>query len=350
MAETKNNAALRERPGDPPGPTAHRGVTHVRAHQPDRFTIVGNHLAQHRDLSLVAIGVGTHILSLPEGSRIDIRTLAERFPEGRDRIAFALRELAAHGYVRRVRERTDDKRWVTRTYVHHLPMAEGAEGEEGDERATPERALRPSRPSPSPAPAPVAAQAPAPVAAPHPDPAPEPVAAGVPVPLPAPAPAPVPDPVPDADVAADADVCAEREHTGRAYDAAVRLLSALRRVDRRLTLSARDVRTLAPHVVTWFERGVGEKDLRRVLTEGLPGEGPRHPAGLLSHRLRTLLPPPLPDRDAPLWEGEQEDTWQPMPFQECGGCQRVFRSRAPGRCRACREDGEVTADAAPTAA
>ncbi len=55
--------------------------------------VIGNHLAQHRELSLTTIGLATHILSVPEGTPVDIRSLAERFPEGRDRIASALREL-----------------------------------------------------------------------------------------------------------------------------------------------------------------------------------------------------------------------------------------------------------------
>jgi hypothetical protein len=69
----------------------HSGVTHVRAYQSSHYTIIGNHLAQHRALSLIAIGLAVHILSLPQGAPVDIRSLADRFPEGRDRIAFGLR-------------------------------------------------------------------------------------------------------------------------------------------------------------------------------------------------------------------------------------------------------------------
>jgi len=99
MAEQKLNAAVRPDQGVRQSAT-HSGVTHVRAYQSSRYTIVGNHLAQHRELSLTAIGLATHILSLPEGAPVDIRSLAERFPEGRDRVAFALRELEAHGIWR----------------------------------------------------------------------------------------------------------------------------------------------------------------------------------------------------------------------------------------------------------
>ncbi|GAA2599054.1 hypothetical protein Stube_36250 [Streptomyces tubercidicus] len=130
MAEQNLSAAAPSHSRVPRSAT-HSGVTHIRQYQPDRYTIIGNHLAQHRDLSLTAIGVGTHILSLPEGAPVDIRTLAARFPEGRDRIAFALRELEAHGYVERVRERTAEGRVITRTYAHSAPAVTGAGPEAG---------------------------------------------------------------------------------------------------------------------------------------------------------------------------------------------------------------------------
>ncbi|MGW6456879.1 helix-turn-helix domain-containing protein [Streptomyces sp. NPDC055078] len=68
------------------------GVTHANTRHTTRFTVIGNHLAQHTELSLLAIGLAVHIQSLPTGARVDIKTLAARFPEGADRIAGALRE------------------------------------------------------------------------------------------------------------------------------------------------------------------------------------------------------------------------------------------------------------------
>lgn len=61
-----------------PSPAQDRaqGVVHVRARHTDRFTVVGNHLAQHRELTLTAIGLAVHIQSLPDGARVDIKTLA----------------------------------------------------------------------------------------------------------------------------------------------------------------------------------------------------------------------------------------------------------------------------------
>ncbi|MFF7230163.1 helix-turn-helix domain-containing protein [Streptomyces sioyaensis] len=259
-------------------------MTHIRPYQPDRYTIIGNHLAQHRDLSLTAIGVGTHILSLPEGASVDIRTLAARFPEGRDRIAFALRELEAHGYVERVRERTAEGRVITRTYAHHAPAAPETADVTG-----------PRQGEAGPSPAPEEPRAPEPPS--------------------------VPEPVPEASPGA-------HHPTARA------LLVALRRTDDRLTLPERDVRRLAPAVAAWFENGATTAAVHRTLTAALPSDL-KNPAGLLAHRLRELLPPPLPvgretppafDRRAPL----------PPPFQTCDGCDRAFRAREPGRCRDCR--------------
>ncbi|WP_306427431.1 MULTISPECIES: helix-turn-helix domain-containing protein [unclassified Streptomyces] len=284
-------------------------MTHIRQYQPDRYTIIGNHLAQHRELSLTAIGVGTHILSLPEGASVDIRTLAARFPEGRDRIAFALRELEAHGYVERVRERTADGRVITRTYAHNAPggaETSVAEVPAAETAEVGDDALPPRVPAGPPVPA-APPQAPAPAAPPQ-------------------APAP----------AAEAPA-------GEHHAAAVALLAALRRTDDRLTLSRRDVRRLASAVAAWFENGATVAAVHRTLTADLPGDL-QHPAGLLAHRLRELLPPPLPvgrevppEGEAPpgLGAGDRRRP-APDPFQTCDGCERAFRARWPGRCRDCR--------------
>lgn len=97
------------------------GVVHDNARHTTRFTVIGNHLTQHPDLSLLAIGLACHIQSVPTGTPVDIKSLADRFPEGPARIAAALRELEAHGYLRRKRERTPDGRIVTRTTSCNQP-------------------------------------------------------------------------------------------------------------------------------------------------------------------------------------------------------------------------------------
>ncbi|NEE57106.1 hypothetical protein G3M55_72680, partial [Streptomyces sp. SID8455] len=81
----------------------------------DGYTIISNRLSQHRGLSLLAIGLGTHIQSLPAGRRIGIKVLAATFPESEAAIAAGLRELEHHGFLRRTRERVGGGRVATRT-------------------------------------------------------------------------------------------------------------------------------------------------------------------------------------------------------------------------------------------
>ncbi|MFI5827426.1 hypothetical protein ACIA6C_09200 [Streptomyces sp. NPDC051578] len=88
-----------------------------------RFTVVGNHLAQHAEMSLVAIGLALHIQSLPAGSRIGIKDLAARFPESEHRIARALRELEV--YLARTRVRLPGGQVVTRTVSYNRPGCGG---------------------------------------------------------------------------------------------------------------------------------------------------------------------------------------------------------------------------------
>ncbi|WP_406343043.1 helix-turn-helix domain-containing protein [Streptomyces sp. NBC_00648] len=236
------------------------------------------HLAQHRRLSLVAIGLAVHIQSLPAGARISIKTLADRFPEGETRIAAALRELEAYGYLERTRERLPSGRVVTRTVSYNQP---GARAEA----------------APPPAPEVSKARAHA-------------ITSADVRPTPAP-----PDSLPGA-------------YVPQLPDAAVDLLADLRRHDPRLLLSERDVHRLAPDVAAWLERGAAPDAVRRTLTANLP-EPLRHPTALLAHRLTTLLPPPLP---------VPATTARPDPLQTCEDCDRAFRAPAPGRCRACRPD------------
>ncbi|MFD9356901.1 helix-turn-helix domain-containing protein, partial [Streptomyces sp. NPDC060031] len=145
------------------GGTARSGVVHVNDPHPSHYTVVGNHLAQHRSLSLVAIGIAVHIQSLPDGAPVGIKALASRFPEGEVRVASALRELEAYGYLERSRVKLPNGQFITRTVSYNRPGAVPPE-------------------PPTPPPPPPLGRAPVPV----------PVA--VPKPVPAPAPAPVPPP------------------------------------------------------------------------------------------------------------------------------------------------------------
>ncbi|MFE2050023.1 helix-turn-helix domain-containing protein [Streptomyces sp. NPDC059459] len=269
MTEQHPSAHARAASGRRPG-----GVEHENHPHDDHFTVVGNHLLQHPELSLTAIGLAVHIQSLPAGAPVGIKTLAGKFPEGEIRIAAALRELEEHGYLARTKERLPSGRVVTRTVSRNKPRALLAAA----------------------------------------------VAAAVPAPVPAPAPVPVteaeadPGPVP-----------------GAVRTPAADLLARLRVHDSRLLLTERDVRRLAPYVTVWLERGVPATAVERTLTAGLPQEPIRHPAAFLERRLTTDLPPVLP---AP--RPQAPGRLLPDPLQTCDGCERAFRSPLPGRCRGCR--------------
>ncbi|MET7286318.1 helix-turn-helix domain-containing protein [Streptomyces sp. NPDC005573] len=378
MAEKKPNPVRRPNQGVRPT-TTHSGVVHVRACPTKRFTVVGNHLLQHRELSLIAIGLASHILSLPDGAPVDIRSLAERFPEGRDRIAFALRELVAHGYLERVREHTETGRIATRTYAHHAPLGppgnltcdrgaapRPASGGRGTQREDDRGGLRTPRPPAPPAPPAAAESAASPEppamepASPAPPAAPEsvtglaapasvtglaaPASALVPAlpassPVPAAPASPASSPVP----AAPASLTAPEpdappgaaDAPGPRHEKAVALLAGLRRTDHRLTLSRRDVHRLAPAVTAWFDVGVTAATVHHTLTADLPLTM-KSPAGVLAYRLQEQLPPPLPPRQAPAPSATAGAPVRPHPFQTCDGCERAFRAPHPGHCRDCR--------------
>ncbi|WP_217245701.1 helix-turn-helix domain-containing protein [Streptomyces sp. AC602_WCS936] len=336
MAEQKTNAAARPSQGVRRS-TTHSGVIHVRTHQSGQYVVIGNHLAQHRQLSLTAIGLATHILSLPESALVDIRTLAERFPEGRERIASGLRELEEHGYLERVRERSETGRLVTRTYAHHTPeravapvvrrraVAVVREGGASASRSSGgAQEASPKEGDPVPGVSAVVPRRSEPVVELRP-----PEVAQVAVP-----PVPVPVPV---------------SRGSRLHDRAVDLLAGLRRTDERLTLSSRDVATLVPNVIRWFERGATANVVHHVLTSDLPTEM-RRAAGVLAYRLVELLPPPLPSAPAPAPAPVSVRVVdRPEPFQTCDGCERAFRAPHPGRCRDCRTDSGTHGEAARAA-
>ncbi|MEU3406892.1 helix-turn-helix domain-containing protein [Streptomyces sp. NPDC006670] len=254
---------------------------------------VGEHLAQHPELSLLAIGLAVHIRSLPDGSPIRIKVLADRFPEGEVRIAAGLRELEAAGYLERSRVRDAEGRLLTRTVFYNRPRS----------------APPPDEPPPAP-PVP-----PSPPKLPRPPKPSTPPAGRAPVPVPVrEAVAPVEGPRP----------------LGPVRREAVELLARLRADDPRLLLGERDVLRLAPGVTAWLERGAEPEAVRRVLVAGLP-EDMRSPAAVLGYRLKAGVPPELP-REAPVPSAAR---LRPDPLQNCDGCDRAFRAPGPGRCSAC---------------
>ncbi|MGX1910434.1 helix-turn-helix domain-containing protein [Streptomyces phaeochromogenes] len=284
----KNNPPRSARANTHPG----GGIVHDNSRHTTRFTVVGNHLAQHPELSGLAIGLGVHIQSLPTGARADIKTLAARFPEGPTRIAAALRELEAHGYLRRTRERTESGRIVTRTVSCNQP---GRHGDASDDeskgwvkpqarpsarRAAEQRKQPPRRALPA---------------------------------------------VPKPTYASPA-----------LLQTAIDVLVGLRREDPRLLLSATDAEHLAPGVAAWLERDLTPTAVRHALANDLPPEPLHRPAAFLAHRLTAQLPP-LPPYRAP----ESPPTVR-HPLRNCDSCDRAFRGPEPGCCRACGSRSRVS--------
>ncbi|MFJ7771836.1 helix-turn-helix domain-containing protein [Streptomyces sp. NPDC097107] len=276
---------------DPTRPRRHGGgIIHENTRHTTRFVVIGNHLVQHKELSLLAIGLGCHIQSLPSGAGADIKSLTARFPEGPTRIAAALRELETYGYLRRELVRTPTGRIVTRTVSCNQPTHR----REAADTGCSDQPVRQPRPAVE--------------RTPQPRP---PCATGTRKALPA-----VPQP---------------SSKAPSLLRTAADLLTGLRRHDSRLLLSAAETAHLAPGVATWLERDVRSTAVRQALTADLPDEPLRRPAALLAHRLTDRLPPPAPFR-APT-------TAPPLrhPIRNCDGCDRGFRApETEDRCRDCR--------------
>lgn len=86
------------------------------------FVIIDNALAQNNRLSFGARGLAEYLLSLPPGSRVDIRSLAADNPEGRGAIAGYMNELEAERYLVRTRTQGERGRFVTTTTMYEEPQ------------------------------------------------------------------------------------------------------------------------------------------------------------------------------------------------------------------------------------
>ncbi|MFJ4702571.1 translation initiation factor IF-2 [Streptomyces sp. NPDC088768] len=291
------------------------GVLHVRTRLTTGFTVLANALLQRRG-SAVTVGVAAYILSLPDGAPVTIDALRAHFTEGEILISRALRELEAAGYLERRRVRLASGRFRTCTYLHDVPVGrrggalrevrhrDGAQRRAGGRPTRHEGRVR-TRTGES---APLAAAVPSRV---HESGA-----------RPAAVPRQPSDP-------------REREPVPLAAvdPRALLVLASLRRRDPRLVLSERDAADLSPAVGRWLASGLSASRIADVLTERLPDHFVSRPAALLAFRLRdtplSATPEPKPSAAAPAPPAVQ-------PFHTCDGCERVFRSPDPGRCRDCR--------------
>ncbi|MEV7881305.1 hypothetical protein [Streptomyces microflavus] len=336
--DTQQNTALTRALTELPGPLPARGVIHIAIRHTDRFTVVGNDLAQHPGLSTAAVGFAVRIQSLPQGTEVGIKALAARFPEGEKLIAAALRELEAHGYLQRARTRLPNGRIVTRTVFCNQPAAllrprvAAAPPQQAPAAPQVTAPVPASVPAPARGPGPALARGPALAPAPKPErhapeasapqasapealapqaPAPQDHATFVPLGPPPTAPKPPRPPLPQ-----------PRELTPELERISTVLLSDLHHHSPEFTLSEEHVHRLVPGVAAWLERDTHPDTIRHALTTNAP-EPVKYPYQFVKHRLTALLPPPVHRTTV-------------TPFQTCDGCERAFRAATPGHCRDCR--------------
>ena len=269
----------------------------MRIHRSARvrfFTTLGNEVLRDSRLSYCARGILAYLLSQPDGKRDDIRTLAERTPEGRERVASAMRELEALGYLTRAKKRTPDGHIHTEVEVFDtpggvssqlesnagFPDSGGSAGSPDGDHPVKERGEEPTHPAPG------------------------------------------------ADGAE-----AEPEGGGSGGEetrASAELLARVARREPQLALGETDVLRLAPLVTEWRRRGASEQLITGALTSGLPRAGVYHPARFVETRLVAKMP--------------AERCAAPARF-ECNGCGVPVVSS--GRCRSCREAKPMNDRAAP---
>lgn len=257
------------------------------------FTTLGNEVLRDSRLSFCARGILGHLLSLPEGQRGDIRTLAERAPEGRERVASALRELERFGYLKRAVKRTAEGRIYTEVDVFDTPERPSSQvtpdagfpasggldcGPDGDHPVK-ERGEKPTLPAP---------------------------------------------PAQHGEEGWEGD-CDEETRTS------AELLARVARAEPKLSLGRCEALRLAPLVTEWRRRGASELHVIGSLTAGLPRDGVYHPARFIESRLVAKMPAERCAVPAKL---------------ECDQCRAPVL--VPGACRCCQgvdpADGRAVAD------
>ncbi|MEV1006365.1 hypothetical protein [Streptomyces sp. NPDC049881] len=214
------------------------------------FTVLGNEVLHDKRLSFTARGVLAYLLSLPDGAREDVRTLADNNPgTGRRGIAKAVDELIALGYyVRRTVRCELTGRVRTETHVYDVPQTDPP----------------PTRPTPPPPPPPGTGD-------------------------------------PRDGRPGESPEGVKNRGKEPSLPAGSRWLVRLTAAEPRLALGAADAAALAPLVEPWLARGVPEPEARGLLTAGLPPVV--HSArALLANRLTRKLPAQRTPAPAPLRE------------------------------------------------
>lgn len=256
----------------------------MRLHRTARtrfFTTLGNEVLRDNRLSFCARGILGHLLSYPDGQRADIRTLTDRTPEGRERVAAALRELERFGYLRRSIKRTPDGRVYTDVDVFDsasgasspvapdagFPGSGGPAAGSGGDHPVNQRDEEPSLPAPT----------------------------------------------------GEARAGREDDDADQEIAASAALLARVARLEPKLILGRHEALQLAPLVARWRRRGASELHILHTLSAGLP-PSVHHPARFIECRLRTKMP---------------AEPVRTPPRLECEECRAPVG--AAGLCRTCSQ-------------
>ncbi|GAA0392204.1 hypothetical protein [Streptomyces luteireticuli] len=264
-----------------------------------RFTQAPNDIIRHPRLSPDARCLLLFLLSLPDTERLSFSEAAARAGIRNAAFQRAKSQLKEEGYAHEWRSQGPDGRWMTTQLVANQPLSAEQARAIRDGQATP-TTVKPAVGEPSPRPV-----------GRHPKT--NTVKNTSPPPVP-----PTPrELIPDDLVEHAALVLASVSHT-----------------ERKLRLTGRELKELAPLAADWLLRGATGRDLREELRNGLP-DPVHHAASLIRDRLTRKLPeappirarrptPPRP-RVAQMRECQGDHT-QPLLFRPmgdealCGGC------------------------------
>lgn len=263
------------------------------------FTKVPNLTVRDHALSFTARGLLAYMLSLPDGAREDVKTLANKSVEGRSAVSRALHELESRGYLTRTKSRDDEGRIHTNVEVFAdrdgasaqvepatvLPGTRGPGGGKSGSK-TEETGVKDSLP-------------------------------------------PLEHVGDDQPTGGEA---AGRE--GGEPSESLTLLARLGRDEPRLHLAASEAASLAPLVDAWLAKGVRPSHVASVMTAGLP-ERVHQAAALLRHRLLAKMPIDAAPR-APRIE-----------WHECADCGAPMRTA--GLCRSCVSTNDARGQASSRA-
>ena len=99
----------------------------VRRRHAGNFTQIPNSLIRNEHLSLKALGVIVHLLSLPPGYRISLEGLCAARKEGETAMRTAIQQLESLNYMRIVRDRSASGRFIqSRWIVSDEPIVDWA--------------------------------------------------------------------------------------------------------------------------------------------------------------------------------------------------------------------------------